>query len=300
MTTLNISISPQEAQQHALRLLDVGIYTLSCWGGGHYLPGTHFKELADDPPTRDQVAGADYRGGLAAILGTAHSIGGYVLGLDVDAGATAMPRPTVCLYDERGTSQDKRHHWTLATDRLEGQLNLRDAWGSLVAEVKGWGCGLRCYPTLPPGKPRGYTPLYLAKPGEVEAPTLTARQIAHGLADYLSHSLDQSVYVEGERLHRSCILPVSGGQARKVAAELDRRDLGLSEPNAEGWQSGRCPLHDDRRPSFSVNFTVGTWRCFRPGCGSGGLRSLAWRLGIRLRPQQHHHGVRAIGWEVTV
>src|SRR6266567_1078345 len=35
-------------------------------------------------------------------------------------------------------------------------------------------------------------------------------------------------------------------------------------------QQTRCPFHDDRTPSLSVNFEKGTW-CCHTGCGSGGI-----------------------------
>ncbi len=35
-------------------------------------------------------------------------------------------------------------------------------------------------------------------------------------------------------------------------------------------QRTRCPLHDDRTPSFSANFDKGTW-CCHAGCGAGGI-----------------------------
>lgn len=32
--------------------------------------------------------------------------------------------------------------------------------------------------------------------------------------------------------------------------------------------SARCPLHDDRNPSFSINADTGAWICYC-GCGGG-------------------------------
>lgn len=49
------------------------------------------------------------------------------------------------------------------------------------------------------------------------------------------------------------------------------------------WQGDegkcRCPLHEDKNPSFAVNATKGTWVC-HAGCGGGGLKDLAARLGV--------------------
>lgn len=53
----------------------------------------------------------------------------------------------------------------------------------------------------------------------------------------------------------------------------------LGKPNAEGWAQGRCPLHDDKTASLSVNVggRVGGWRCFA-GCGNGDLVDFHGRL----------------------
>lgn len=40
-----------------------------------------------------------------------------------------------------------------------------------------------------------------------------------------------------------------------------------------------CPFHDDHNPSFSINRRKGVWKCWA-GCGSGGLKDLAERLGV--------------------
>jgi len=54
---------------------------------------------------------------------------------------------------------------------------------------------------------------------------------------------------------------------------------GLGRPNTEGWAQGRCPLHEDRHESLSVNVAGGRggWRCFA-GCGAGDLVSFHQRL----------------------
>ena len=36
---------------------------------------------------------------------------------------------------------------------------------------------------------------------------------------------------------------------------------------------GLCPLHQDSRPSFSINLESGLWKCFA-GCGAGDLFTL--------------------------
>ena len=40
-----------------------------------------------------------------------------------------------------------------------------------------------------------------------------------------------------------------------------------------------CPIHNDRRPSFSINQRTGKWICFSQ-CGSGNFNTLKKRLGI--------------------
>jgi DNA primase len=46
----------------------------------------------------------------------------------------------------------------------------------------------------------------------------------------------------------------------------------LSRANSTGWAQGRCPFHEDKNASLSVNVTDprGGWRCFA-GCGGGDL-----------------------------
>jgi len=41
---------------------------------------------------------------------------------------------------------------------------------------------------------------------------------------------------------------------------------------------GRCPLHDDKNPSFTIH-PVNGWHCFT-GCGKGRISNLAFRLGV--------------------
>lgn len=52
----------------------------------------------------------------------------------------------------------------------------------------------------------------------------------------------------------------------------------LGKPNAFGWVQGRCPFHEDREASLSVNVTSakGGWLCFA-GCGKGDLVSFHMR-----------------------
>jgi hypothetical protein len=48
--------------------------------------------------------------------------------------------------------------------------------------------------------------------------------------------------------------------------------VNLGKPNGTGWAQGRCPFHEDRDASLSVQTgsSHGGWRCFA-GCGKGDL-----------------------------
>lgn len=58
-----------------------------------------------------------------------------------------------------------------------------------------------------------------------------------------------------------------------------RNVANLGKQNGEGWAQGRCPLHEDRHESLSVNLAGirGGWRCFT-GCGKGDMVSFQMRL----------------------
>src|SRR5438445_13694799 len=54
--------------------------------------------------------------------------------------------------------------------------------------------------------------------------------------------------------------------------------LGIDIRRERGSEiSCRCPLHDDRSPSFSINIDTGLWICYA-GCGSGNLAQLVQRI----------------------
>ncbi len=182
---------------HIQRLADLGLKPIPRWGGGHALPGTNHRAFADNPPAPREVACADYSGGLAILTGTAHPLGGYVLGVDIDEGPTTLPGlPRGFLYAETGTASGKFHMFTRVADRLDGQVNLIAGSGQLVAEIKGYGHALRSWPSLPPDKPRGYTPLAWATNVKADTPVLTARQTAEGVSDWLSRSLGCAVSIK--------------------------------------------------------------------------------------------------------
>lgn len=59
--------------------------------------------------------------------------------------------------------------------------------------------------------------------------------------------------------------------------------LGVSlRPNAQGKVMTRCPLHDDKIPSLSINVDKGIWHCYA-GCGGGIIQDLAEKLGKIIR-----------------
>ncbi len=51
----------------------------------------------------------------------------------------------------------------------------------------------------------------------------------------------------------------------------------LGRAHGNGWAQGRCPFHDDRNASLSVNLEHGGWKCFA-GCGAGGMVAFHMRL----------------------
>lgn len=51
----------------------------------------------------------------------------------------------------------------------------------------------------------------------------------------------------------------------------------LGKAHGNGWAQGRCPFHDDRNASLSVNLEHGGWKCFA-GCGAGDMVAFHMRL----------------------
>ena len=297
------TLAPLSPLAQHLRVLDaLGLHVIPGWGGGKALPGTDHRALADDPPSLDQMLAADYVGGLSVICGTQHPHGGSVVGIDVDDGPETWPAmPRGSLYMEAGTKPGRSHVFVRTTDRLDGQLVLRDVAGDLVAELKGRGLALRSWPTRPPEKPSGYRPLAMALNPATDPPALSAHQLAEGMADYLTRVLGRDVHVHDREGHRQ--LPrehrdhvgVAPHLIELVEQELARRGVMLQPAGRDGWLSGRCPFHDDRAPSFSVSFDLGGWRCWS-GCGSGGLRSLAERLGLTVYRWRRGHALLPEAW----
>lgn len=281
---------------HVRRLHALGLHVVSCWGGGKALRGRDHRALADSPPDVDAILGADYAGGLAVLCGTERSAGGHVVGVDVDRGPESWPAwPRGTLYAEAGTEPGRWHVYIAVLGLLDGQRNVYDQAGHLVVEIKGRGHALRSWPTLPAGKARGYRPMFLAEPPG-PAPELAVRELTEGLSDYLGSVLGELLRLDAPLRPRSGITgAASPGLVQGVQAELERRGVVLRPAGRDGWQQGRCPLHDDNSPSFSVNFALGVWKCWS-GCGSGGLRALAERLGLTVYRWRRGHPILPEVW----
>jgi hypothetical protein len=278
---------------HIKGLVNVGLTPLPRWGGGHALPGTNHRALADNPPTPSEVACADYSGGLAILTGTAHPLGGYVLGIDIDEGPQTLPAsPRGFLYAETGTALGKFHLFIRVTDRLDGQVNLVGPSGQLVAELKGYGHSLRSWPSLPPDKPRGYAPLAWATNIEGDAPLLTARQIAEAISDWLTRSLGCTVSIKSRERVRG--RPRHSREVRRDHSIFDQVKAAVTvealaerfttlRPAGQSRLKGLCPLHIERTPSFHINTDRDLWHCFG-ACDEGGdvvnLASLLMNKGL--------------------
>src|SRR4029077_11856792 len=85
--------------------------------------------------------------------------------------------------------------------------------------------------------------------------------------------------------------------------ELVREHIPSLKKTGRNFQA-RCPFHQERTPSFSVNREMGVFKCF--GCGVGGdvfkfvmlteglsypeaIRKLAARVGITIEEQRSEH-----------
>jgi hypothetical protein len=293
-------VHPVDLPDWAVRLFEIGLIPLPGWGGGKALPGTSFRSLADNPPSRTQVEKQDYSGGLLILLGIKHPDGGFTIGIDIDRGPfEVFPWSDKFLMLEAGTAPGKWHLYVTIADRLEGQIDLKDDQGNLVAEIKGYGRALRSWPTLPEGKPRSYHVLAISNTAHKCLPKLTAMQLAEALSDFLSYSLQKRIFIDGcneDSAGKSPVRPLSEDVYIRVSQELERRNVRL-KPSGKGWLLGNCPFHDDHKPSFSVSFEHNAWCCFA-GCGSGSVRNLAWRLNVRLPKKKHHKPVSITAWEV--
>ena len=46
------------------------------------------------------------------------------------------------------------------------------------------------------------------------------------------------------------------------------QEIQNQKPSGDGWISGICPFHEDKRASFSFHTSTGNWTC-HAGCGGG-------------------------------
>lgn len=63
-------------------------------------------------------------------------------------------------------------------------------------------------------------------------------------------------------------------------------DFHKAKKGVNGWMTSKCPLHEDKNPSFSFNLNGG-WNCFS-GCGKGDAALLAEKLGMDPKPYYTH------------
>lgn len=78
-----------------------------------------------------------------------------------------------------------------------------------------------------------------------------------------------------------------------LAAELGIRGF------FQGYElRARCPFHNDRNPSFSMNIEKGVWICFT-GCGQGEFFDLVERI-LNCSPQEAHDWVASNGKRTNV
>lgn len=65
--------------------------------------------------------------------------------------------------------------------------------------------------------------------------------------------------------------------------------LGVTlRPDGRGQAMTRCPFHDDRKSSLSLNVRRGLWFC-HGGCGGGTFYGLAKRLGQSVPFTERRH-----------
>jgi hypothetical protein len=302
-----VATEPSIANDRAIELYEkAGLYARPLWGQANALRGTNHAALAEHPPTKSEIAAGDFSGGLAVINGTPHHAGGFVTSVDIDRAIPEWPeqRHPDWLLVEQGTGPGKWHLFQRTKDQLIGSAEIYvrseyDAWKanpksprnpnglskpSALAEFKGKGVtALRSYPSLPPNKPSGYTPVHLAS-SVLGEPQYTVGQLISLFVDifHWKHGLDAIVIRTVIDAPRTGQLAPEG-LASDVERSLLEAGAKLGPVTASGWQQGFCPFHDDRQRSLSVNLDKGAWKCFA-GCGGGSIVSLAKMLGLAVKP----------------
>jgi hypothetical protein len=108
-------------------------------------------------------------------------------------------------------------------------------------------------------------------------------------------------YQEPER-KRPALIINPGGEAQdlplweKVKRQIPVRELVEQYVDLNAKGTGRCPVHDDEVPSFSVNEKENYWNCFS-GCGGGSVIDFWMKLNNMDFPEALHdlaekYGVR--------
>lgn len=144
-------IAYEDVRAWTLRLYDVGLRPIACWGGGKYPLGTDLRSLSDNPPDRETVGSADYRGGLALLGGTHHPLGGFIIGGDIDEGPPEFPVTHSFLMVEKGTAPAK---WAFLSSHPRPPTGPAQSTG-FRREVGGRGQGPWVRPPVLADAPRG-------------------------------------------------------------------------------------------------------------------------------------------------
>lgn len=65
-----------------------------------------------------------------------------------------------------------------------------------------------------------------------------------------------------------------------IATVLEHYGADTSRVNTVGWRPLRCPFHDDRQASASVNLNLGGFRCHACGVRGDALKLIREREGL--------------------